>query len=335
MAIMGGTIGVAAVIDAGLESAIDITAKRLPSSIVISMADSCDEVIILNHGRSRESALRFGEMIQERVIDLVNVPVIQVDADFVRSLVSGSDLMTSIRLDFGLELLPPPVAKKRTVMKERIVGPLTPGDPVWVNGNVIGHALEERVIISIKDQVPFFQGLRVKETGLDRVKDPWDLDTMLIRGGRIDRSDIIPRCQEQPTTDQIHIIDHDAEGQFHYIQKEGPRPAYAVTIGDDTTHIASCLLYRLNVPILGITDGDEDGIMIEDTFHPDSMILRLAPSNDDRVGAELRDIYLSDAPSSIELPLNRLASLAMDIAGETLIAIRTKDGWSDVNGVVR
>ena len=90
--------------------------------------------------------------------------------------------------------------------------------------------------------------------------------------------------------DEVVLIDHNAETALHRCAKA----KLAVTVGDDTTRVAGSLLYRLSVPVIGITDGDEDGICTESLFAPGSIMIRLHPSNDDVVGRMVRkEIFLS------------------------------------------
>jgi hypothetical protein len=61
-----------------------------------------------------------------------------------------------------------------------------------------------------------------------------------------------------------------------------------ITVGDDTSRIAGNLLFRFGVPVVAITDGDEDGICAESMLSPGSIIIRVRPGTDDLVGSEVR-----------------------------------------------
>ena len=60
-------------------------------------------------------------------------------------------------------------------------------------------------------------------------------------------------------------------------------------MGDDTTRIATSLLARLGVPVIGIVDGDEDGICGDPPRPPVRPPFGLRPGNDDQLGAAVRD----------------------------------------------
>ena len=65
-----------------------------------------------------------------------------------------------------------------------------------------------------------------------------------------------------------------------------------VTIGDDTTLVSSDILYRLNIPIIGITDGDLDKVVEKGFVNENSIICEVAPGLDDIVGEEIyRNIF--------------------------------------------
>jgi hypothetical protein len=61
-----------------------------------------------------------------------------------------------------------------------------------------------------------------------------------------------------------------------------------ITVGDDTTLISSDILYRFDIPIIGITDGDLDKV-VEDGFKvKDSIIFEVESGFDDIVGKDIK-----------------------------------------------
>ena len=62
-----------------------------------------------------------------------------------------------------------------------------------------------------------------------------------------------------------------------------------ITVGDDTTLVASDILYRFNVPIIGITDGDLDKVVEHGFVKNESKIIQVKSGYDDIVGAEIFD----------------------------------------------
>ena len=57
-----------------------------------------------------------------------------------------------------------------------------------------------------------------------------------------------------------------------------------VSIGDDTSLVASDILYRFNIPVIGITDGDLDKVVEKGFVNEKSTILEVASGFDDIVG---------------------------------------------------
>ena len=55
---------------------------------------------------------------------------------------------------------------------------------------------------------------------------------------------------------KIAFLDHAGEDVYAFKDASA-----VITIGDDTTLISSDILYRFNVPIIGITDGDLDKVV--------------------------------------------------------------------------
>jgi len=111
----------------------------------------------------------------------------------------------------------------------------------------------------------------------------------------------------------------------------------AVTIGDDTTSIAGDILKRFGIRMIGITDGDADGLIagIErgaaleqyDRFlPPDSLIIRLKPERDDIIGEKVKEEIFGggeeieldgDVEQQIKALKHRILHLAeQDIIGE-------------------
>lgn len=111
----------------------------------------------------------------------------------------------------------------------------------------------------------------------------------------------------------------------------------AVTIGDDTTSIAGDILKRFGICMIGITDGDADGLIagiergaaLEQYgrfLPPDSLIIRLKPERDDIIGEKVKEEIFGgaeeieldgDVEQQIKALKHRILHLAeQDIIGE-------------------
>ncbi len=93
-----------------------------------------------------------------------------------------------------------------------------------------------------------------------------------------------------------------------------------VTVGDDTTAIAGDILSRMGIPIIGIIDGDLDGISQRTVVPKGSMIIRLEHGYDDKVGRRIKD-EIFHGKSRATLRASDLAEMAMKIAGEHVVQV--------------
>ena len=67
-----------------------------------------------------------------------------------------------------------------------------------------------------------------------------------------------------------------------------------ITVGDDTTLISSDILYRFNIPVIGITDGDLDKVVENGFVVENSVIFELESGFDDKVGQNIKKLIFND-----------------------------------------
>lgn len=312
-AMVGGTTAVAAVIDAGLENIIEIGCRQLPSSAISLSTGDSDLIVLLNHGKGRDSSIAFGRLVVSKVS--VEIPVVQID-NGMSILWTGSDEEVA----WAKPLLRGEVLDLRNGAPQkndgaRMVSGVRPGENVWINGNVIGRAESSRVIIrqSLDGRLAT-EGLRIKPAGIERL-GRFDLRTAIIRSGHVRRTNVKPRSLRSQGNVAC-IIDHCAEESLFRCRDA----AYVITVGDDTSKIASALLFRLGVPVIAITDGDEDGIYLEELLYPGSYMFRLTPGNDDQVGAEIaRQFFQEGYRTAVRLKIDEMAALVRAACGERLL----------------
>jgi hypothetical protein len=77
-------------------------------------------------------------------------------------------------------------------------------------------------------------------------------------------------------------LNHAAEDIYKFKNMD-----MVVTVGDDTTLVAADILYRFNVPIIGITDGDLDKVVQKGFIATGSVIVELESGCDDYVGKKI------------------------------------------------
>ena len=136
-----------------------------------------------------------------------------------------------------------------------------------------------------------------------------------MRSGLTRRTTAHPRAIDS-VKKGTYLIDHAAEKAVYNCRSA----ALVITIGDDTSKIAGALLFRFNVPIVSITDGDEDGIAREKLMVKGSVMISVQAGTDDIVGDEVR-VALFNGKECITDSLGALeaANLIMKIAGNRII----------------
>lgn len=282
VAYMAGTTGATAVIDAGLEETVKILKFPNISSAVKTLSGNCDLVLVINLGKTQEGSLRLASIVKKR-ISPSRVPVIMFDQGFHCILSPGGDsLWRDVADRFCPKELIVPYHGDETI---RTIFGVKPGENIWVNGNVIGKAIKEKPKIwrDVSGDL-CFDGIDIRPSAYSHVKD-FDHINAKIRSGKIRRTKAEPRSLSARMGDNVILVDHDAEECLR--AREGAH--LAVTVGDDTTRIAGSLLYRFSIPVIGIIDGDEDGICDEQLLFPGSMVFVVRPGCDDFVGQALKE----------------------------------------------
>ena len=328
-AVLGGTMGRVAVIDADLEGIITINTRRRPSISIRDMAADSDIVIILNQAKSRETGLAFGTMVAR--LAGIDKPLIQIDCGgkFVADLtlshfssdsedINEEGLAVAARLaaDLGLDLLRPRPRDCTLIQGDtvrRIMTGVIPGELISVNGTVIGRAIGAEVEIKAKGgKIIDLKGAEPKMHGLEKLHQV-DLERAIIRSGSIRRSTARPRVGEN-RGEGAAFIDHCAEEAF----EAAGGAAVALTVGDDTTAIAGDILARMGIAVVGIVDGDIDRLAGSLTILPGSIIIRVRPGYDDIVGGRARE-EIFQGMDRISISALDLADRVADLAGELLL----------------
>ncbi|OPY29585.1 MAG: hypothetical protein A4E31_00614 [Methanomassiliicoccales archaeon PtaU1.Bin030] len=317
-ATLGGAMGLAAVLDAGLEGRIQVASRELVSRSVVRMGRGCDTVILLNWGKTRASGMAFGRMVWDKVHAALDVPLVQVDRDFFVVWEGSIDEdLTNLLLEHGLRENVPTSAGVPQQGVRSLSG-VQPGENIWINGTVIGRAVSEKVIVRMSSGRLSFEGVDVKAHGLEKVR-VHSLEGAIIRSGSVRRTRSLPRLGKPAWGDRLILVDHRAEDSI--FRAEGAKAA--VTVGDDTTRVCSALLARLGVPVIGIVDGDEDGICADTASAPGSTMVMLMPGNDDQLGAKVREeIFRGGDDMVYDGRLTDLADRIARMAGPTLLEVR-------------
>lgn len=264
-AILGGTMGRLAVIDAGLEDVIAISPERRPSISLRDLQATSDILILADQAKTKETGIAFGSKVADNAS--ATKPLIQIDfgGKFIAILAPGEESLAKIiSKDLGFDLLDTAESKdgkegsithEGNFIKRRLTG-VAPGELITVNGTVIARALDSSIeIVASERRIVKVNGAQIKQHGIEKLP-PLDLERAIIRSGNIRRTEArLGRALECKGNWAV-LINHNAEDAFE-ISNDA---CIAVTVGDDTTAIAGQILSRLSIPIIGIIDGDLDGL---------------------------------------------------------------------------
>ncbi|MDD3984543.1 MAG: DUF2117 domain-containing protein [Methanobacterium sp.] len=301
---LGGTMGRTAVIDAKMENVIDITQKLLPSHSIEKISENSDVVILINYGKSNITGHRFGYMVFKRC---KNIPeLIQIerpgepDGTIIPWNENQRDLAEKLAKKLELKLLSPSTIIKKigknelindiedeTTIYRKITG-VSPDENIFLNGIVVGKSTFSEVILVAKGGIlKNIIGGEIKQHGVEKL-GIIDLNNVVVKTGLLRRSRISPRILEKTPYNKhnsklnISYLCHAAEDIYQYKNSD-----LVVTVGDDTTLIAADILYRFQVPIIGITDGDVDKVVEEGFRTAGSMIVELESGWDDIIGNKI------------------------------------------------
>jgi hypothetical protein len=321
-AILGGTMGRVAVIDAGLEGRIDISRRMTPSRSILELQPVSDLVILLNQAKTRETGNEFGRAVAAKVMP--EKPLVQVDfgGKFVSELVGEASFLAGLLAEkFGLDIVGNPSTYRESIqldgdiIRRKLTGVL-PGEKISVNGIVVATAKETSVVLSAKcGRIFEVAGGELKQHGVEKLP-PIDLKEAIIRSGDIRRTEVAPRISTS-AGDSIVLVDHAAEDVFEASIDAG----VVITIGDDTTAIAGDVLTRLGIPVIGIVDGDIDQISHRTSVPSGSVIICVRSGCDDIVGSRVKRELFGDG-DRIRLNgrrIEELAKIVREIAGDELL----------------
>ncbi len=255
---------------------------RKPSEILSE--HPANHAILVHRAKTPASAQRFGSLIHAhchgRGLILIDPGTCQI----LTWNPVDTTLCSWLSSKTGYPLLPGEQHQK-TPPYTRIIAGCLPGEPVFVNGIIIGYATAEKVEISMQDgTIHARSGIELKHHGIEKLLRfgcP-DLANAWCKSGTI-RTTRPKKRERSVRKGRIAVIDHTAIACYTICD---PHTCGIVTIGDDTTSICGHIGCTRGIPILGITDGDLDGI-IADGYAPGSIVLRTVSERDDDLGIEI------------------------------------------------
>ena len=350
-AALGGITGKTAVLDADLRHIIDISKDSKPSEVVYDFVNrGMDFILLLNHAKTEESGFMLGEGILRNFIDRggaegslsfvqleysnrIIIPWFLKQRDIYRQL-TGIFSDFSERAPYKLESR----CKKESDLVYRTIMGVHPGEKIVVNGVVVGLSAHEHTVTLVAKE-----GKLVKIVGGTLIEHNLEkLPLVDLKGALIKTGSLIRRTK--PRRIRIEKVPRKGKKKacfFYSVENLFPKMvesdiAVAVVIGDDTTSIAGDILKRFGIPMIGITDGDADGLIdgirsgalaeYDKFLPPDSMIIRLKPERDDIIGEKVKAAifkggYEIELEGDVEQQLEVLKHRILDLADGDIISV--------------
>ena len=264
------------------ESGIPCEFISLPPSMVIRELKGT--VLLANHGKTPESGRIFGEIIASR---LHPDSLCQLEASSKTFYIwnGGEDDTISViagKTGYALRLV---TTGKQDGGTQRTIRGCRPGEPVYVNGIVIGTATRPDVVVrSVSGRLEPVAGLLPKDHGLEKLHrfNFTDLSGVWCKRGNL-RTAGPERAGRRTGPGHVIFVDHCGHELYRRIT---PDTCGIVSIGDDTTAVCGHIASHLGVPVFGVIDGDGDGI-VTGVFAAGSIIACAIDEKDDGIGADI------------------------------------------------
>ena len=309
---LGGTMGRTAVIDASLENIIDISRKLVPSdSLKLFHDENVDVIFLLNYGKSNVTGQVFGYKVYNHYVEKIsknNVPVIQIErpGEYDGSIIAWNndlDIVNVMSQKLNLAVVSPEevynahIKQDNVDVNQRIVHGVSPGENIMVNSVVIGKTNSDKLTLIAKDNhIVDIIGGELKQHGLEKLGEV-DLDSAIIKTGLLRHAKVKPRVISQEGSDEFKVTFLDHAGEDVYKFRDS---SLVITVGDDTTLISSDILYRFDIPVVGITDGDLDKVVESGFKVKNSIIFEVESGCDDVCGQDIKRIMFGDKQVSYD-----------------------------------
>lgn len=297
---LGGTMGRTAVIDASLENVIDISRKLVPSdSLKIFHDDEVDVIFLLNYGKSDVTGQVFGYKVYNHYVEKIqnnDVPVIQIErpGEDDGSIIAWNnelDIVNELSERLNLAIVTPRevydnhIRQDNAGVNQRIVHGVSPGENIMVNSVVIGKTDSDKLTLIARDNhIVDIIGGELKPHGLEKLGEV-DLESAIIKTGLLRHAKVKPRVIGHYDANEFKVTFLDHAGEDVYKFRDS---SLVITVGDDTTLISSDILYRFDIPVVGITDGDLDKVVESGFKVKNSIIFEVESGFDDICGQNIK-----------------------------------------------
>lgn len=292
--VLAGTMGRTAVIDNGLQE-FEFWGK-MPGESLCQLASKADNIILATSSKSEASAMAFAALVVKHAD--VTTPVVQIECStpfFVEWVQEISlpivDMFRTMKIE----------QRQTTEIKQsvwesdgkifRSMTTAKPDDFILVNGIMVGRAKKADIVFVYRNgHIIDIQGCSIKQHGIEKLDRFGSFDiakAKLASTSAIRSSKTVPRIQPAKGSG-VSFIDHAGMHVYDLADNvEG-----VVTVGDDTTTVVADILYRSQIPVIGIIDGDRDLILKNPHYTPGSVMLTVP--EDDEFGLKVFDIIFQN-----------------------------------------
>jgi len=266
------------------ESGFPCRFNTRPPSLVIQHLPPDTDAWLLNRGKTPASGEEFGRIVASRA----NRPVFHIECS--TGTIYGWNGADPCRAEEAAHLLGFGTAFRtavtRTELREiREIRGCIPGEPVFVNGIIIGHATADTAVIAPgKNGIQAVSGITLKDHGIEKLlrNGPVNLCRAWCKSGAV-RAQAAQVRERRPPVGHIAVIDHAACDIYAQVDAT---TCGVVSIGDDTTAVCGHICAHLGIPVFGVTDGDADTV-VEHSCCGGSVIVEVTVGRDDETGLEI------------------------------------------------
>jgi len=266
------------------ESGIPCEFITVPPSLVLRHLSEEERPYLLNHAKTPDSARIFGAIVAARTGD----PLIQVEGCDASVIAwDGAEPARAAKIAAALEYTLE-CASSGTPVPAGTIRPIRgciPGEPVFVNGIIIGTATASSAVIGFCDgRVTAIEGITLKAHGVEKLMRQGlpDLRAAWCKSGGVRNAGPIA-AQRAITRGEITVIDHAGCDLYKHLSKS---TCGVLSIGDDTTAVCGHICSHRGIPVFGVTDGDADGI-ISPSYCEGSVVIHVTSGRDDELGREI------------------------------------------------
>jgi len=260
------------------------------SSYLSGLSQIVRSVIIVTYSKSEDSGMAYGKIVIERAG--INIPAIQLEcsnwalAEWIPG--NNSDLMRVLE-GLGFRKISLPQFKKSIWYKDdksfRRLQAATVDDFLLIEGRIIGRVIDKEVILICENEcLVEIKGINVKKSGLEYLKKIGKIDINRLEihsTPSISPTKGFPEIKHSTAGSGVVFVDHNAK---HIYDLSGDIEG-VVAVGDDTMDIIGEIMSQFQIPIIGIVDGDKDGLFKNVRFANDS--IKIMTESDDEFGEKV------------------------------------------------